>query len=446
MFEKILIANRGEIACRVIRACRKLGVAAAAVYSRQEGSPLHAELADDAIALPDAPSPVAGYLNVGATLDAARRAGAQAVHPGYGFLSESAALAEACADAGIAFVGPSADAIRAMADKRAARRRAAAANVPVLSGADVPADDADIDALAARVGYPLMVKASGGGGGIGMQLVESPRRLRNAVRRARSAARRSFGNDAVYLERFVPDARHVEAQVIGDDNGIIHLWERECSAQRRRQKVIEEAPSPSISAETRERLIASALDLARDVGYVNAGTFEYVADSEGGFYFLEANTRLQVEHGVTEMITGVDIVEQQLRVAAGMGLSTRAAPIDGHAIECRVYAEHPRSFIPSPGALSEFVTPAMDGVRVDSGYRAGDEVSTHFDPLLAKIIARGDTREAALALMSDALAETRVSGVETNIPTLRLALRHPDFVRGRYTTDLLALLDWNGAG
>lgn len=439
-FHKILIANRGEIACRVIRTCRRLGVETAAVYSEAEGLPLHAEMADGAAALPAGASPVAEYLNIEAIVDAAVEAGAQAVHPGYGFLSENAAFAEACERAGIAFIGPPAEIIGGMGNKGAARRRMERAGVPVLPGADVPVrGGADARALADSVGFPLIVKASEGGGGIGMQLVESADRLDAALRMARSSARRSFGSEEIYMEKFIRSARHVEAQILADGQGnSVHLWERECSVQRRRQKVIEEAPSPSIPADVRARLLDAARGAAERLGYSNAGTFEFLVDEDDSFYFMEVNTRLQVEHPATEMITGVDIVERQLRIAAGEALDTRIPPVRGHAIQCRLYAEDPWTFIPSPGKLTEFRLPKMSHLRVDTGFREGDEATPYFDPMLAKIIAWGAEREDAIALMDSALAQCRIGGVKTNIPALRRVLADADFLRGKYDTDILA--------
>ena len=442
MFKKVLIANRGEIACRIIRTCRRLGISTVAVYSGAEGRPLHADLADEAVLLPDSPNPVSGYLDVETMIGIALQAGAEAVHPGYGFLSENARFAEACAESGIVFVGPPTEVIRLMGNKREARRKLEESGVPVLPGTAVSLDGVeDMQAAASTVGFPLMVKASEGGGGIGMQLVAGPERLDRSVRRARSSSRRAFGSEDMYFERYIPDARHVEVQVIADADSVSsHLWERECSVQRRHQKVIEEAPSPSISESTRERLMASAVQAAESVGFRNVGTFEFLVDQDDDFYFLEANTRLQVEHGTTEMVTGVDIVEQQLRIAAGLATDVRPAPVSGHAIECRIYAEDPETFVPSPGKLEEFEIPEGDGLRVDTGFRAGDEVSSFFDPLLAKLIAWGKSRDAATALICEALAETRIAGIKTNVPTLLRALEQPDFVRGRYTTDLLQTL------
>ena len=437
------------IACRVIRTCRRLGVETVAVYAPAEGSPLHAEIADEAVALPDGVSPVAGYLDIGAVVEAALETGADAIHPGYGFLSENPAFTRSCEEAGVVFVGPSAETVGLVGNKREARRRLAEYGVPVLPGTEVALDgDAELAAQAGSVGYPLMVKASEGGGGIGMNLVRGPRQLERAVRRARSSSRRAFGSEDVYLERYVPDARHVEVQIVADADGTVtHLWERECSVQRRHQKVIEEAGSPSITDATRERLISASLLAAREIGYTNVGTFEFIVDADDGPYFIEANARIQVEHGTTEMVTGVDIVEQQLRIAAGDGVSIGVEPANctvgapeaprGHAIQCRVYAEDPETFIPSPGTLDVFRLPNLDGLRVETGFREGDEVSSHFDPLLAKLIAWGESRNDAISLMEEALGMTRVEGVRCNVAALVRTLRHPDFRRGRYNTGLL---------
>ncbi len=442
MFSKILIANRGEIACRITRTCRRLGVKTVAIRSDHEAHPLHAELADEVTILPEAPNPVAAYLDVDNVVDAAREAGAEAIHPGYGFLSENPDLPRASEDAGIAFVGPSADVIHLMGNKREARRRLAQAGVPVLPGTVVDLDgSADLEQQASEVGFPLMVKASEGGGGIGMHVVADPARLQRALTRTRSSSRRAFGSEDVYLERFIPDARHIEVQIIADGEGWhSHLWERECSVQRRHQKVIEEARSPSISESARERLLCAAVHGSRSVGYRNVGTFEFIMDPEDNFYFLEANTRLQVEHGTTEMVTGVDMVEQQLLIAAGLPATADHLQISGHAIECRIYAEDPETFIPSPGTLEDFHVPSLPNLRMDTGFRAGDNVSSFFDPLLAKVIAWGESRESSISLMADALAGSRVKGVKTNIPALQKAIAHPDFTRGRYTTDLLGNL------
>ena len=440
MFKKVLIANRGEIACRIIKTCRKLGIKTAAVYSVAEGKPLHAELADEAYELPERDTPTVEYLNAISISFIGHLIGADAIHPGYGFLSESPELAAQCASEGIVFVGPRPDVARLMADKWAAREKMSSVGVPVLPGARAQADDAEAaKTVAARVGLPLMVKATDGGGGIGMQIVESEARLQRALRRASSSALRAFGSPEVYIEKLVSPARHIEVQIIADMHGNVrHLWERECSAQRRHQKVIEEAPAPCLPPELRQSLVDMSVSAARETSYTGAGTFEFIVDAENRAYFLEANTRLQVEHGVTEMVTGVDIVEQQLRAAAGMPLSLQDdIPMNGSAIECRIYAESPKTFMPSPGTLEAFELPSMPNLRIDGGYRKGDAVTPYFDPLLVKLIAWGESREDAITLMDSALSACDIVGVDTNIPTLRAALAHPDFTAGRYDTGLI---------
>ena len=440
VFKKVLIANRGEIACRIIRTCRSLDIKTVAVYSVSEVEPMHAELADEAFALPERETPAGAYLDADAIVDIAVKSGADAIHPGYGFLSESPALVERCAQHGVVFVGPRPAVARLMADKWAAREKMASLGVPVLPGESASADDMDAAVAAAnRVGLPLMVKAKDGGGGIGMQVVEREARLERALRRASSSALRAFGSAEVYLEKLVSPARHIEAQIIADEHGNVrHLWERECSAQRRHQKVIEEAHAPCLPSELRQSLVDMSVSAARETDYVGAGTFEFIVDRENRAYFLEANTRLQVEHGVTEMVTGVDIVEQQFRAAAGLPLSLDDdIPINGSAIECRIYAENPKTFMPSPGTLEAFELPDMLHLRIDSGYRKGDAVTPYFDPLLAKLIAWGESRDDAISLMADALRACKVGGVDTNISTLRAALEHPDLLAGRYTTNLI---------
>ena len=443
LFDKVLIANRGEIACRIVRTCRNLGIETVAVYSAAEDNPLHAELADEAYALPERETPAGAYLDAEAIVDLAVESRADAIHPGYGFLSESPALAERCAERGVVFVGPRPDTARLMADKWAARRKMASFGVPVLTGAQVHADDAESAALAVKdIGLPLMVKATDGGGGIGMQVVENDARLQRALRRASSSALRAFGSSEVYVEKLVTQARHIEVQIIADEHGNVrHLWERECSAQRRHQKVIEEAVAPCLSESLRQSLVDMSVNAARETNYVGAGTFEFILDGKQSAYFLEANTRLQVEHGVTEAVTGVDIVEQQLGAAAGLPLSMDAdIPVCGHAIECRLYAEDPKTFMPSPGKLDAFKLPNLPNLRIDSGYRSGDAVTPYFDPLLAKFIAWGECRADAIQLMREALEAADISGVNTNIPTLRATLSHLDFVAGRYTTELIESL------
>ena len=440
VFDKVLIANRGEIACRIIRTCRKMGIETVAVHSSAEGFPLHAELADEAHSLPERQTPAGSYLDADAIVELAIKSGAEAIHPGYGFLSESPELAERCAERGVAFVGPRPDLARLMADKWAARRKMASLGAPILPGAQVqPEGGEDVVESIREMGFPVMVKATDGGGGIGMQVVEREDRLQRAIRRASSSALRAFGSSEVYVEKLVTQARHIEVQIIADELGNVrHLWERECSAQRRHQKVVEEAPAPCLPEALRQSLVEMSVNAARKTNYVGAGTFEFIVDDSEAAYFLEANTRLQVEHGVTEMVTGVDIVEQQLRAAAGLPLSADAnLPVNGHAIECRIYAEDPKTFMPSPGALDTFNLPLMPNLRIDSGYRKGDAVTPYFDPLLAKFIAWGDERAAAIRLMREALDATEIAGVKTNIPTLNSILTHCEFVAGRYTTGLI---------
>ena len=442
MFNRILVANRGEVACRVVATCRRLGVETVAVFAELERGALHVESADRAVSLPARATPAASYLDVDAVVDAARQSGAEAVHPGYGFLSENADFARACERAGLAFVGPPPSVMEAMADKWKARQFVARFGVPVLPAAFVEAESA-LENVANDVGFPVMVKASAGGGGIGLAVAESPARLARAANRARSSARRAFGSGELYLERYIPRARHVEAQVLADGDGnCLHLFERECSVQRRHQKVIEETPSPALTAEQRDDLMGNALAAARGIGYRNAGTFEFLRAPDGTCYFLEANTRLQVEHGITELTTGVDLVELQLRVAAGEPLALGQDDVAprGHALECRVYAERPDTFLPSPGTLSTWRQPAGNGVRVDTGVREGDEVTPYFDPLLAKVMVLRDSRDAAIDAMTDALGEFAVEGVATNIPFLLRALASPRFRSGDYDTGLAGAL------
>ena len=422
MFRKLLVANRGEVACRVMRTCRELGIKSVAVYSSVEANSLHAGLADESYPLPDTDTPSDGYLDVDAMVELALRARADAIHPGYGFMSESPEFARACVKAGIGFVGPPARVIEAMANKREARVVIARLGVQVLPGTTVPLDGSvDIGSHARAIGYPLIVKASNGGGGIGLAMVPGPDRLERALKRASSTARRAFASDDLYLERYVPDARHVEVQVFGDGHGtLLHMYERECSVQRRHQKLIEETPSPGLPEETRIAMTDAALTAAQGIGYEGAGTIEFLLAPDGEFFFLEANTRLQVEHGITEMTVGVDMVQQQISVASGarLGLSQAQIVPRGHAIECRIYAEDPETFLPSPGTITVWQMPRGDGVRDDTGLRLGDEVTPHFDPLLAKVMAWAESRPEAIDKVAAALQRTRVEGVRTNIPFL----------------------------
>ena len=451
-FDTLLIANRGEIARRIIRACRRLGIRAVAVYSDADAGSPHVAEADAAVRLGPAAA-ADSYLNVPALLAAAARAGADAVHPGYGFLAENAAFAHACQAAGLVFVGPPPAAIAAMGDKRAARRLAASLGVPVLPGYDdATADDATLTREAARLGFPLMVKAAAGGGGKGLRLVAGPDDLAAALAGARREAAAAFGDDALLLERALPRPRHVEIQLLADHHGhVLHLGERECTVQRRHQKVIEESPAPGLSAAQRAVMGAAAVTLAAAIGYTGAGTAEFLLDEAGHFTFLEMNTRLQVEHPVTELVTGLDLVEWQLRVAAGEALPWAQADIapTGWAIEARLYAEDPAAdFLPATGEVRLWRPPAGEGVRVDDGIRSGSVIGSAYDPLLAKIIAAGPTRADALRRLGRALAETVLLGPTNNLAYLRAIVAHPGFIDPRgLSTHFLeeALAGWRPA-
>ena len=436
---RLLIANRGEIACRVIRTCRRLGVHTIAVHSDADRGALHVRLADEARSIGPAPARES-YLNTAAVIAAARDASADAIHPGYGFLSENAAFAEACARAGIAFVGPTPAAIRAMGLKHEAKALVSAAGVPVVPGyMGEDQSPARLAKEAERVGYPLLVKAVAGGGGKGMRVVHEAQALEEALRGARGEAESAFGDGRLMLERFLERPRHVEVQVFGDAHGgCVHLFERECSVQRRYQKIIEESPSPFIDGGTREAMTAAAVRAARAVGYVNAGTIEFIVDADGSFYFMEMNTRLQVEHPVTEAVTGLDLVEWQLRIASGERLPLAQDEIRqrGHAIEARIYSEDPRrGFLPSVGRVRRFAHPPEDaGWRVDTGIADGDAISVHYDPMIAKVIASGPDRVAALAMLRQRLDRTAVFGVANNLPLLRAIAAHPAFAAGDVDT------------
>lgn len=441
---RVLVANRGEIAVRVIRTCRERGVESVAVYSEVDRSALHVQLADRAIPI-GAPT---SYLDIAAIIAACRTAGAEAVHPGYGFLSENAQFVAACAAAGIVFIGPSPDAIRRMGNKTEARTTATAAGIAVVPGDSGPAGhgfpNAEVAAAAARqVGYPVLIKAASGGGGKGMRLVAGEPDFAGAFEAARREALAAFGDPTVYLERAIERPRHIEIQVFGDQHGtIVHLGERDCSIQRRHQKVIEETPSPVMTADLRERLGAAAVAAARAVGYVGAGTCEFLLGADGQFYFLEMNTRLQVEHPITEMIYGVDLVSWQLDVAEGRPLPLSQAELAarrrGHAIECRIYAEDPVKFLPSPGTITHLRVPDGPYVRNDAGCYEGAEIPIHYDPMISKLVVWGDDRASAVARMRGALHEYRVRGIETNLAFHRRCLRHPAFISGDYDTGFIA--------
>lgn len=452
MIDSLLIANRGEIACRIIRTCRNLGIRTVAVFSDADGDARHVRMADTAVHIGPAPAPQS-YLHIEAIIAAAQRSGATAVHPGFGFLAENADFARACAAAGLIFVGPAPAAIEAMGNKRAAKALVAAAGVPVIPGyGGADQTDETLQAEAARIGFPLMVKAAAGGGGKGMRIVAAAADLLPALASARHEAQQAFGADELILERALPRPRHVEIQVIGDQHGrLIHLGERECSIQRRHQKVIEEAPSPAVDEALRARMGETAVRAAQTVGYTNAGTVEFLLDETGEFYFLEMNTRLQVEHPVTEMVTGIDLVAWQIRVAEGERLPLTQEQVcwQGHAVEARVYAENPAlDFLPVTGEIWLWQPPAGEGVRVDGGIRTGEAVSIHYDPMLAKIIAHGPDRATAVRRLRRALQNTRLLGFAHNIPFLQAVLRQPAFAAGELHTGFLDqhFAAWPAAG
>jgi acetyl-CoA carboxylase biotin carboxylase subunit len=440
MFNKILIANSGEIALRVICACRELGIKTVAVYSEADQHSLHVRFADEDVCIGPARS-VDSYLNVPAIISAAEITGADAIHPGYGFLSESAYLAEVCDACHIKFIGPDPSVIKLMGDKARARRAMKKAGVPVLPGSDGPVQGEDqAIKVAKELGYPVIIKAVAGGGGRGMRVVNSPEELPKSLKTAQREAEAAFGVGDVYLEKYVVSPRHIEVQILGDHHGnVIHLGERECSIQRRHQKLIEEAPSVALTDKQRRKLGATVVDAARAVQYTNAGTFEFLMDPSGHFYFLETNTRLQVEHPVTEFVTGVDIVKEQIQVAAGRRLSVKQGDIEikGHAIECRVNAEDPETFTPSPGVIHAFSVPGGPGVRVDTYAHSECTVSPYYDSLIAKIIAYGRDRSEAIARMRRTLEMTVVDGIKTSIPLHLKVLADPDFVAGKLHTGFM---------
>jgi len=440
MFKKILIANRGEIAVRVMRACRELGIATVAVYSEADREALHVRRADQACLLGPAPAGES-YLNIEKLLQAARRTGAEAIHPGYGFLAENAEFARRCAAAGVKFIGPNAEAMERLGSKTSARQTAAAAGVPAVPGSAALDSPLAAEAAAEALGYPVLVKAAAGGGGKGMRLVRARAEMASAFAAAESEARNAFGDGELYLEKLLENPRHIEVQVLGDEHGhLVYLGERECSLQRRHQKVLEESPSPLVDEALRRRMGETAVRLARAAGYSNAGTVEFLADAGRNFYFLEMNTRLQVEHPVTEMVTGLDLVQLQIRIAAGEELPFEQQDVElrGHAIECRVYAEDPENnFFPSPGRITRLLTPAGPGIRDESGVYEGWSVPVEYDPLLSKLVAHAGSRPQAIARMQRALEEYFVGGIATNLALFRRILRHPEFVAGKLDTGFL---------
>ena len=438
--KKVLVANRGEISVRVIRACRELGIASVAVYSDADENALHVRLADEAVHIGPA-SARKSYLNVEKLVEVAKEKGADAIHPGYGFLAENAGFSAACREAGLAFVGPSAEAIERMGDKSAARELAREAGVPVVPGTEGNATPEEAVERAGEIGYPVMVKAAAGGGGRGIRVVESEGDLEKAVKEAAREAAAAFGEGAVYLEKFLAEPRHVEVQVMGDGEGnVVHFFERECSIQRRRQKLIEEAPSPGIDQQTREEMAAAAVRLAETAEYANAGTVEFLVDEEGSFYFIEMNTRIQVEHPITEAVTGVDLVKEQLKVAGGEGLSVRQqdVAVTGHAIEFRINAEDPdNDFFPSPGEVTAVEVPGGPGVREDTAVFSGYEIPPFYDSMVGKLVVWGSDREEAMARGRRALAEYRLEGIKTTIPLHLRLLEDEVFVSGGYHTGYL---------
>ncbi len=446
-FEKVLVANRGEIALRVLRTCRDMGLATVAVYSDADADAPHVRFADEAVRLGPAPA-AESYLSVEAILEAARRSGAEAVHPGYGFLAENAAFARACGEAGLVFVGPRPETIDAMGDKGAARRLMAERGVPVAPGyAGEDQSDARLCAEAEAIGFPVLVKATAGGGGKGMSIVRSADALPAALGQARRLARSAFGDDTLLVEKYVDSPRHVEVQILGDSHGhVVHCFERECSIQRRFQKIIEESPSPAVDDALRERLCTAGIAAGQALGYVGAGTVEFILDPDGQFYFLEVNTRLQVEHPVTELITGLDLVRLQIQVAQGAHLPPQEAIRgDGHAVECRLYAEDAaHDFLPATGTVVEWDVPDLPHVRVDAGVAAGSPVGIHYDPLLAKVITWGPTRAEANLRMIGALRRLGVQGLTTNRDFLLAVLRHPRYAEGALSTHFVPthLADW----
>ncbi|WP_263841707.1 acetyl-CoA carboxylase biotin carboxylase subunit [Salinibacter sp.] len=437
-FDNVLVANRGEIAVRVLRTCHEQGLDTVAVYSTPDRSAPHVRRADEAYHIGPAEA-AQSYLDPEAILEAARRSGADAIHPGYGFLSENAAFAEACAEAGVHFVGPPAAAIRAMGDKTAARQLMKEAGVPMAPGTtDAVASTEEGEAIAEDIGYPVLIKAAAGGGGKGMRIVHEPENFAGAMDRAQGEAASSFGDGRVFIEKYIEEPRHIEFQILADHHGnTVHLFERECSIQRRHQKVIEEAPSSVLTPEVRREMGAAAVAAAESCGYRNAGTVEFLVDKDLNYYFMEMNTRLQVEHPVTEWVTGVDLVAEQLRVAQGeaLGYTTDDLSINGHAMESRVYAEDPASnFLPDPGPLKRHSAPSGFGVRVDAGVEEGGEVLIHYDPMISKLTTWGRDREAAIDRMIRALDEYEVASMATTIPFCRFAMQHEGFRAGDFTT------------
>ncbi|QPA32665.1 acetyl-CoA carboxylase biotin carboxylase subunit [Thermaerobacillus caldiproteolyticus] len=442
MFSKMLIANRGEIAVRIIRTCKRLGIQTVAVYSEADADSLHVKWADEAYLI-GKPRVSESYLNIEKIIEVAKKTKVEAIHPGYGLLSENPTFARRCEEEGIVFIGPSADVIAKMGSKIESRKTMAEAGVPIVPGISFPLNDADEAVKTAEtIGYPIMLKASAGGGGIGMQIVKSEGELRKAFEGNQKRAASFFGDGAMYLEKYIENPRHIEIQLLADQHGhCIYLWERECSIQRRHQKVVEEAPSPFLDEQTRRKMGETAIRAAKHIGYTNAGTIEFLVDEQKNFYFLEMNTRLQVEHPVTEEITGLDLVEEQLRIAAGERLRYTQDEIqqDGHAIEVRIYAEDPKTFFPSPGKITLFQAPEGENIRNETAVTSGMTVTPFYDPMIAKLITKGQTRQEAMTRMLQALEHYQIEGIKTNIPMLKEVVSHPAFQAGQTTTNFVEL-------
>ncbi|WP_339216033.1 acetyl-CoA carboxylase biotin carboxylase subunit [Solibacillus sp. FSL W8-0372] len=437
MFKKVLIANRGEIARRIIRTCKRLDIETVAIYSEADANSLHVKEATESFCI-GKPPVTQSYLNIDSILDVAKQTGADAIHPGYGLLSENATFAERVEEAGLTFIGPKFEVIQSMGSKIEARKTMQQAGVPIVQGVNEPIADTDEAAkIAEDIGYPVMLKASAGGGGIGMQLVNNEQELRKAFEGNQKRAQSFFGDGTMFIEKFIAEPHHIEVQVLADAFGnVIPVYERECSIQRRNQKVVEEAPSPFISEETRKKMLDAAVNAAKHIGYTNAGTIEFLVDCDQNFYFLEMNTRLQVEHPVTEEITGLDLVEQQLKIANGEKLAFTREDIQqkGHAIEVRIYAEHPVTFFPSPGKITKLVLPEGEGIRHEVAVETGSEVTPFYDPMIGKLVVFGSTREEACVRLADALRSYVVEGIQTNIPMLLETVTHEQFLAGSTTT------------
>ncbi len=440
MFKKVLIANRGEIAVRVIRTCKALGITTIGVYSEADADAPHVKMADEAYLI-GGPRVAESYLNINKILEVAQISGAEAIHPGYGLLSENTDFARRCEEAGLIFIGPSPEVISKMGSKIESRKAMEEAGVPVVPGITYPlADEEEAVEAADRIGYPVMLKASAGGGGIGMQVVHNGDEIRKAFAGNQKRATDFFGDGAMYIEKFVENPRHIEIQILADCFGnTVYLWERECSIQRRHQKVVEEAPSSFITEKTRTKMGEAAVKAAKSIGYKNAGTIEFLVDEEQNFYFLEMNTRLQVEHPVTEEITGLDLVEKQLQIAAGEALEFSQAEVkrDGHAIEVRIYAEDPKTFFPSPGKITKLELPNGPGVRHELAIHGQSVVTPFYDPMIAKLIVKGSNREEAINRLQEALVDYHIEGIKTNIPMLQEVIAHPAFHSGDTTTDFV---------